>query len=107
MQSAILIKPLILEWLVLLLHVTGRSSLVGLFRHDENLELYPEEYEMLLKFSKHAVTQLGWCCGQTNLAFPWRVRGEGRGSEQTTGAYMVRFHFLLNVYTELQLCMRR
>lgn len=93
-------------WAKGVLSVVGRSSLVGFFRHDGDLELYPKEYEILLKCSKHAATQLGWCCGQTNLAFPWRVSGEGRSSEQTTGAYMVRFCFLLDVYTELQLCIR-
>lgn len=53
------------------------------------------------------VTHSGWCCGHTNLAFPWRVSGEGREVQnKTQEACMVRFCFLLEVHIELQLCMR-
>lgn len=53
-----------------------------------------------------AVTHSGWCCGHTNLAFPWRVSGEGREVQnKAQEACMVMFCFLLEVHIEFQLYM--
>lgn len=52
-----------------------------------------------------AMTHSGWCCRQTNLAFPWRVSGEGREVQnKPQEAFIVRFCFLLEVHIDLQLC---